>query len=69
MEIEIVNEETPEGNFVIEVYNKVSEKWSYIITEFSFSVAVSVAINLHIGTDNKVRVLSRRNNNQIMFES
>ncbi len=65
METLRVNEDTPDGNYVIEVYKT---HWEYITTEFSISVAVTVASNLRNATGLKVRVLSRRSNNMILSE-
>ena len=54
MEIERVNEENENGNFVIEVKNNYD--WLYITTEFSVSVAISVAMNIHIALGQRARV-------------
>lgn len=67
METQRVNEETKEGNFVIELL--VDGKWNYILTEFSASVSTDIMINLNNATNYKCRVLSRRSNNMIIGET
>lgn len=67
METQRVNEETKEGNFVIELL--VDGTWNYILTEFSASVATDIIINLNNATNNKCRVLSRRSNNMVIAET
>ena len=67
MEIERVNEENENGNFVIEVKNNYD--WLYITTEFSVSVAISVAMNIHIALGQRARVVSRRSKNTVLFDS
>lgn len=61
-----VNEDTPDGNYVIEIFD--DKKWMYITTEFSISVATLIMSNLHNATSKKCRVLSRRSNNQVLAE-
>lgn len=61
-----VNEETVDGNYVIELFD--NNKWKYITTEFSISVATVVMSNLHNATAKGCRVLSRRSNNQVLAQ-
>lgn len=68
MEIERVNEETADGNYVIEIFNTDQHEWQYITTEFSFSVASIIVNNLYNATKQRCRVLSRRSNNQVLEE-
>lgn len=71
--IKRVNEEKEDGNFVIEVYKSKSitsmNKWWYITTEFSVSTAITIAMNIHIALGERTRVISRRSNNKILFDS
>ena len=69
MEIERVNEYDFEGgaNFVIEVKNNYD--WLYITTEFSVSVAITVAMNIHIALGQRARVVSRRSGKTVLFDS
>lgn len=67
MEIERVNEDTDDGNYVIEVKNNYD--WFYITTEFSVSVAMSVAMNIHNALGQRARVVSRRSKDKVLFES
>lgn len=57
-----VNEETEEGNYVIEIFDRKTKFWMYITTEFSSATAIYVCCNLHIATKQRCRVMSRRNN-------
>ena len=66
METMRVNEEDSDANYVIELL--VDNKWKYITTEFSISVATVVMSNLHNATKQKCRVLSRRSKNQVLAE-
>ena len=66
METQKVNEETVDGNYVIEL--RFDNKWQYITTEFSISIATVIMSNLHNATKQKCRVLSRRSNNQVLAE-
>jgi hypothetical protein len=68
METHRVNEETKDGNYIIETLNPVKSEWQYITTEFSISVATTVMNNLWIATKQSCRVLSRRSNNMILAE-
>lgn len=68
MEIRRVNEDTEDGNYVIELYDSTIKEWFYITTEYSISVASQVAVNLSIVSDMKSRVLSRRSNNMVLAE-
>jgi hypothetical protein len=63
-----VNEDTEDGNYVIELYEPTINEWFYITTEYSISVASQVAVNLSFATDMKSRVLSRRSNNVVLTE-
>lgn len=67
METLRVNEETEDGNYVIEMSD--GGKWKYITTEFSISVAVTVMTNLYNATDKHCRVLSRRSNNKLLADT
>lgn len=67
-EIERVNEETEDGNYVIEIFNPVKSQWQYVTTEFSISVASIIISNLHNATNQKCRVLSRRSKNKVLAE-
>lgn len=67
MEIERVNEETDDGNYVIE--SLVLKEWMYITTEFSVSTAITVAMNIYIALGVRSRVVSRRSANKILFDS
>jgi len=67
MDTERVNEETVDGNYVIELFNNERGKWDYIMTEFSISAASTVATNLKNATARNCRVLSRRSKNQILM--
>lgn len=68
METTRVNEETDDGNYVIELQNPDSKKWEYITTEYSASVAIMVMVNIHNATKRKARVLSRRSKNMLLSE-
>ena len=68
METRRINEETEDGNYVIELYDHERGKWNYITTEFSISVATLVISNLNNATGRKCRVLSRRSNNMVLSE-
>jgi hypothetical protein len=68
MEIRRVNEETKDGNYVIELYDSIIKEWFYITTEFSISVASQVAVNLSIVSDMRSRVLSRRSSDMILTD-
>ena len=68
MEIEKVNEEYDEANYNVEVIDK-NEKWIYITSEFSVSSAITVAMNIHIALGQRVRVVSRRSKNTVLFDS
>lgn len=68
METQRVNEETVDGNYVIETLNPVKSEWQYITTEFSISVATVVMSNLFNATKQKCRVTSRRNKNMILAQ-
>jgi len=63
-----VNEETENGNYVIELFNESTNKWEYITTEYNVSVATMVMVNIHNATKRKARVLSRRSKNVILSE-
>jgi hypothetical protein len=63
-----VNEETEEGNYVIELFNKEKKEWQYVTTEFSISVASTVMSNLFNATKKSCRVLSRRSENMVLAE-
>ena len=47
METHRVNEETEDGNYVIEMFNHEKGRWEYITTEFSISIASEVISNLN----------------------
>ena len=66
METHRVNEETEDGNYVIETLNPVKSEWQYVTTEFSISVAATVLSNLQNATGQNCRVLSRRSNNMVL---
>lgn len=66
METYRVNEETEDGNYVIEMFDNERGKWNYITTEFSVSVAIDVISNLNNATGRNCRVLSRRSKNMIL---
>jgi hypothetical protein len=66
MDTERVNEETEDGNYVIEMFDNERGRWDYITTEFSISVATTVISNLRNATGRNCRVLSRRSNNMIL---
>jgi hypothetical protein len=68
METTRVNEETAEGNYVIQTLNPANKQWQYITTEFSVSIAIIVMTNLFIATKQKCRVCSRRSKNQVIAE-
>lgn len=68
METIRVNEESEEGNYVIETLNPIKSEWQYITTEFNVSVAVVVMNNLWNATKQKCRVCSRRSKNQVLAE-
>lgn len=68
MKIERINEETEDGNYVIELFDHERGRWDYITTEFSISVATLVISNLNNATGRKCRVLSRRSNNMVLSE-
>jgi hypothetical protein len=68
METTRVNEDTEDGNYVIELFNEPTKKWEYITTEYSVSVATMVMVNIHNATKRKARVLSRRSKNMILSE-
>jgi len=68
METVRVNEETVDGNYVIELFDFKTKEWKYIATEFSATVSVTIMINLHNATGDKCRVLSRRSNNMLLSE-
>ncbi len=68
METLRVNEETVDGNYVVEMYNPLKKRWDYITTEFSVSVATTVAINIGNATKQPCRVLSRRSKNMVLAE-
>ena len=68
MKIERINEETEDGNYVIELFDHERGIWNYITTEFSISVATLVISNLNNATGRKCRVLSRRSNNMVLSE-
>ena len=63
-----VNEDTEDGNYAIEMFNSETNKWDYITTEFSISVATIVMTNLHNATNRKCRVSSRRSSNLLLAE-
>lgn len=67
METERVNEETHDGNYVIEILDSEGA-WRYVLTEFSASVATTIAVNLHNATGSSCRVLSRRSHNMVLAE-
>lgn len=66
METTRVNEETEDGNYVVEIFNTSSDSWEYITTEFSAPVAVCIMSNLFNATKQKCRILSRRSDNMIL---
>ena len=66
METYRVNEETEDGNYVIEMFDNERGTWNYITTEFSVSVAIDVISNLNNATGRNCRVLSRRSKNMIL---
>jgi len=66
METQRINEETEDGNYVIEMFDHERGIWNYITTEFSVSVATIVMSNLNNATGRKCRVLSRRSNNMVL---
>ena len=66
METYRVNEETEDGNYVIEMFNHQKGKWEYITTEFSISIASRVISNLNNATGRNCRVLSRRSKNMVL---
>ena len=66
MRTERVNEETEDGNYVIEMFNPEKDKWDYITTEFSISVATTIISNLRNATGRKCQVLSRRSKNMVL---
>jgi hypothetical protein len=68
METRRINEETEDGNYVIELFDHERGRWDYITTEFSISVATLVVSNLNNATGRKCRVLSRRSNNMVLSE-
>lgn len=68
METRRINEETEDGNYVIELFDHERGRWDYITTEFSISVATLVISNLNSATGRKCRVLSRRSNNMVLSE-
>ena len=68
METRIINEETEDGNYFIELFDNERGRWDYITTEFSISVATLVISNLNNATGRKCRVLSRRSNNMVLSE-
>lgn len=69
IETKMVNED---ANYQIEMLNSNSEEnekeWLYITTEYSFSVATDVAVNIKNATGGNLRVISIRSNNQILAE-
>ena len=68
METRRINEETVDGNYVIETLNPVKNEWQYVTTEFSISVASTIMSNLFNATKQKCRVLSRRSDNMVLAE-
>jgi hypothetical protein len=66
METHRVNEETEDGNYVIEMFNNERGRWDYITTEFSISIASEVISNLNNATGRNCRVLSRRSKNMVL---
>ena len=68
METRRINEETEDGNYVIELFDHERGRWDYITTEFSISVATLVISNLNNATGRKCRVLSRRSKNMVLSE-
>ena len=68
METTRVNEETEEGNYVIQTLNPINKQWQYITTEFSVSNSILVMTNLYNATKQKCRVCSRRSKNQVIAE-
>lgn len=68
METKRVNEETEDGNYIIETLNPLKNEWHYITTEFSISVASLVMSNLFNATKQRCRVLSRRNGHMVLAE-
>jgi hypothetical protein len=66
METHRVNEETEDGNYVIEMFNHEKGRWEYITTEFSISIASEVISNLNNTTGRNCRVLSRRSENMVL---
>ena len=68
METERVNEETEDGNYVIELFDNERGKWDYITTEFSISIATYVMTNLNNATARNCRVLSRRSKNMVLAQ-
>jgi hypothetical protein len=66
METLRVNEETENGNYVIEMFDNERGRWNYITTEFSISIATIVMSNLRNATGRNCRVLSRRSNNMVL---
>lgn len=68
METRRINEETEDGNYVIELFDHERGRWNYITTEFSISVATLVISNLNNATGRKCRVLSRRSKNMVLSE-
>ncbi len=66
MDTERVNEETKDGNYVIEMFDHERGRWDYITTEFSISVATVVMSNLNNATGRNCRVLSRRSKDMVL---
>ena len=66
METLRVNEETENGNYVIEMFDNERGRWNYITTEFSISIATIVMSNLRNATGRNCRVLSIRSNNMVL---
>lgn len=60
--METIKKVNVEGNYIIELFCNNSNKWLYITTEFSFSVASIVIVNLYYATKQKCRVYSKRTN-------
>jgi hypothetical protein len=66
METHRINEETEDGNYVIEMFDHERGRWNYITTEFSISVAAILISNLNNATGRNCRVLSRRSNDMVL---
>lgn len=68
MKTKRVNEQTEDGNYVIELFDNDLNKWDYITTEFSISIATYIMTNLKNSTKRNCRVLSRRSDNMVLAQ-